>query len=76
MDTGSTVPAERSARLVADGERVVAESRGLVPDDLGIVYWSLHSSLLHAGDYEARLDRVNATGEPDIRYALRLLPPG
>jgi hypothetical protein len=75
MDTGSTGAGEHRARLLDSAERVVAESSGLLPDDLGIVYWSIHSSTLRQGDYHAELRVADGSAEPEVRYAFRVIAP-
>jgi hypothetical protein len=74
MDAGANASAYR-ARLVGSGGEVVAESDGLVPDDLGVVSWSIHTSVLRPGDYEAQVERTDARPGAGVRYALRVVAP-
>jgi hypothetical protein len=74
MDAGAAAGATRHARLLKSNQ-VVAESDDLQPDDLGVVYWSIHSSWLHEGDYEAELSADGAAA-PSARYALRVSSKG
>jgi hypothetical protein len=74
LDTGPAA-GERRARLLDSGEHVVAESTGLQPDDLGVVYWAIHSSMLREGDYVAQVGVASAS-EPDVRYVFRVMARG
>jgi hypothetical protein len=76
MDTGSTDAVERRARLMDSSDKVVAESTGLRADDLGIVYWSIHSSSLREGDYVAQVGAAVTASTPEVRYPFRVLARG
>ena len=76
MDTGSTDAVERRARLLDSSDHIVAESSGLQPDDLGIVYWAIHSSTLRAGDYIAQVGAASASSAPEVRYLFRVVARG
>jgi hypothetical protein len=75
MDTGSAANVEHRVRLLDAAERVVAESTGLRPDELGIVYWSIDSSMLRAGDYQAQLSVAADSSEPEVHYVFRVMAP-
>jgi hypothetical protein len=75
MDTGSTGSVAHRARLLDSAARVVAESSGLLPDELGIVYWSIPSSTLRQGDYQAELRVADGSAEPEVRYVFRVMAP-
>jgi hypothetical protein len=76
MDTGSTSTVERHARLLDSAEHIVAESAGLRADDLGIVYWTIHSSMLREGDYVARVGPGRGESTSEVRYLLRVTGRG
>jgi hypothetical protein len=76
MDTGSTSTVERQARLLDSTERIVAESAGLHADGLGVVYWTIHSSMLREGDYVAQVGAAGGSSAPEIRYPLRVMGRG
>ena len=76
MDTGSADSIERRARLLDSSDHVVAESTGLQPDDLGIVYWSIHSSSLREGNYIAQIAAASASSAPEVHYLFRVIARG
>jgi hypothetical protein len=70
MDAGGAAGGAVHLRLVM-ADQVIAEKDDLQPDDMGMVYFSIHSSWLHDGDYEAQLSATQ-TAAPAVRYALHV----